>query len=132
MNLDNVLNESEVAALKQSIAEDLGIKMNLDEAKAQEFWRTVRGQKIGFFGTPDDGKPDTIIKGGSKQIRMALGGKLKALKGLTDKVKKAKSAYKSGKEKISKKLDKLGKAGQSAKKAALTALDQIAALSGVI
>lgn len=132
MSLKDVLTESEVSALKQSIAEDLNVSLNLDEAKVQDFWRTVRGQKIQFRGTPDDGKPDTIIKGGSRQIRMALSGQMKALKNLTNKVKKAKDTYRSAKKSIGDKLSKLGKAGERAKKAALTALDSMAAMSGVI
>ena len=132
MSLNHVLTESEVSALKQSIMEDLNIGLHLNEAKAKDFWRTVRGQKIQFRGIPDDGKPDTIIKGGSRQIRMALQGQAKALKKLTDKVKNARSTYKNAKKSIGNKLSRLGKAGRDAKKAALTALDSMAAMSGVI
>jgi len=132
MSLKGLLTEEEVSALKQSIAEDLGIVMNLDEAKAKEFWRTVRGQKVGFYGVPDDGKPDSIIKGGSRQIRLALQGKKKILKGLTDKVKNAKKAVGDARNKISTALSGLGRAGQRAKKIAMTALDNISAMSGVI
>lgn len=132
MSLKGLLTEEEVNALKSSIAEDLGIVMNIDEAKKQEFWRTVRGQRVGFYGIPDDGKPDSIIKGGSRQIRLALQGKKKALKGLTDKVKNAKKAVGKARTKIGNALSGLGKAGQRAKKIAMTALDDISAMSGVI
>ena len=132
MSLKGLLTEQEVCALKQSVNESLGINLQLDEAKEQEFWRTVRGQKIGFFGIPDDGKPDKVIKGGSKQVRLALGGKKEILKKITDKVKNAKKAVGKARNKISTALSGLGKAGAKAKKIAMTALDDISAMSGVI
>jgi hypothetical protein len=128
--MKNLLTEAEVAVLKQSIAEELGIKMNLDEAKATEFWRTIRGQKMQFKGIPDDNKPDTLLKGGSKHIRMAIAGQKDALKKITDKVKNAKAKIKGAKNKLSSKLNRLGKAGKEAKKLAMDVIDQIAVLAG--
>ena len=128
--MKNLLSESEIAVLKQSIAEDLGIKVKLDENKAKEFWRTIRGQRMQFKGIPDDGKPDTLLKGGSKHIRMAIAGQKDALKKITDKVKNAKAQIKGAKSRLSSKLSKLGKAGKEAKKVALDVIDQVAKFAG--
>lgn len=128
--MKNLLSESEIAVLKQSIAEDLGIKVKLDESKAKEFWRTIRGQRMQFKGIPDDGKPDTLLKGGSKHIRMAIAGQKDALKKITDKVKNAKAQIKGAKSRLSSKLSKLGKAGKEAKKVALDVIDQVAKFAG--
>lgn len=126
MSIKNVLNESEVAALKQSVAQDLGIDLGeLTEAKAKTFWRTIRGQKMQFKGTPDDGKPDELVKGGSMSLRAAMGGTTGVLKGIVDKVKAAKSALKKAGSGL-----KDNKA--QVKKFAKDAIDTITALSGVI
>ena len=130
MNMDHILNEEEVAVLKESIAQDLGVSLLLDEAKVKTFWRTIRGQKMQFRGIPDDGKPDTLLKGGSKHIRMAIAGQKGALKKLTDKVKNAKAKIKGAKNTLSRKLNKLGKAGRDAKKVAMDVIDQVAKFAG--
>ena len=128
--LNNLLTEGEIAVLKQSIAEDLGIKLDLNEAKAIEFWRTIAGQKMQFKGVPDDNKPDELVKGGSPQLRMILKGKLKALKDITDKVKQAKGALGRARDALGGKIAKIKKAGRDAKKAGASALDQLATWAG--
>lgn len=124
MTLRSVLTEDEVAALKQSVAEDLGVNFGeLTEAKAKTFWRTIRGQKMQFKGTPDDGKPDELVRGGSDQLRAAMGSTAGVLKGLVRKVKGAKAALKKAGAGI-----KDTKA--AVKRAAKDAIDTIAALAG--
>lgn len=124
MSLKSVLTESEVAALKHSVAADLGVSFGeLTEAKAKTFWRTVMGQKMQFRGEPDDGKPDELVRGGNVNLRAAMGGTAGVLKGIVKKVKDAKKT-----------LSKAG-AGLKDKKAqvkslAKSAIDTIAALAG--
>lgn len=126
MSLKNVLTESEIAALKQSVAQDLRIDLGgLNEAKAKTFWRTVRGQKMQFKGIPDDGKPDELMKGGNLNLRAAMGGTAGVLKGLVDKVKSAKRSLQKAGAGI-----KDNKA--QIKKFAKDAIDTITSLSGVI
>ena len=124
MSLKNVLTEEEVAALKQSVAEDLGLDFGeLTENKAKTFWRTVRGQKMQFRGIPDDGKPDELVRGGHDKLRAAMGSTAGVLKGLVNRVKSAKKA-----------LSKAGKGIRDTKakvkRAAKQAGDAIAALAG--
>lgn len=124
MSLKNVLTEQEVAALKQSIAEDLGLNFGeLTEAKAKTFWRTVMGQKMQFGGTPDDGKPDTWLKGGNANLRAAMGGAEGVLKDIVSKVKKAKAGLKKAGAGLKDNKDKV-------KRMAKSAIDTIAALAG--
>lgn len=124
MALTNVLTEDEVAALKQSVAEDLGINFGpLTESKAKTFWRTIQGQKMQFSGTPDDGKADTLLKGGNINLRAAMGGAEGVLKSIVDKVKQAKAGLKKAGSGIKDNAAKV-------KSLAKGAIDTIAALAG--
>lgn len=124
MSLKNVLTDDEVAALKQSIGESLNISFGaVTEAKAEKFWRTINGQKMQFLGTPDDGKPDQIVRGGNANLKAAMGATTSVLKSIVDKVKKAKSL-------LGKAKDGVKDSAAGVKRAARDAMDAIAAITG--